>query len=456
VPSETPDCERGDMTTIQVEHLSGVKKKVTFEVPEEKVREIIDAQFKDLRKDVQIKGFRKGKVPLDIIRGYFKKDVLAEAARKIIEETFESGLEEHDLKPIKVINVSQDDVTEGKPFTYVTEIEVQPRIEATGYTGLKLTKNLYPVTEEQVQERLQALRQRNARLSPLREPRGIAPKDWVYLDIEARIDGEVVKDLTVNDYPVELGRDFYVAGFDSLIEGMRVDETRDLTMTLPEDFRIKELSGKTAEFKVTVKDAKEYVLPELDDDFAKDLGDYQTLDALVVDLRDSLRKRADIRSRKELESEIVDLLITANPVEIPETLIEAQIDTVIGETADYVVARGMDPKQIPPPSKEMRDSMRPNATRAVHAGLIIQAVGDREKLEVSDEEFDAELAQRAKDLGISPDYLKDSAAEHNILSDLRGRLVEEKVFRFIQENSEVNEVEKSEGQSAPPTDTETA
>lgn len=435
------------MTTIYVEDMSEVKKKITFEVPEETVREAIDAEYINLRKNLQIKGFRRGKVPLDIIRGYYKKEVLAEAGRKLIEETFESSLEKHGIKPIKILNVTQDDIVEGKSFKYIAEMEVQPRVKVKGYTGLELTKNLYPVSEAQVQKRIEALRRRCAHLSPFRESRGIATKDWVYLDIDAQLDGEPVKELTVRDYPMDMGRDFYLPGFDNLIKGMHVNETREITLTLPEDFRLKDLAGKTVALTVTLKDAKEYVLPELDDEFAKELGDYETLDELLVDIRASLQKQAESRSRTELESAILDVLVAENPLEIPEGLIENQIDTIINEMKGYLATKGMNIDQMPPPTMDMRETLRPQATRAVHAGLIIKAISEQENLDVSEEELTEKLQAKANELGMSLDYLKDMAGD-TIFTELRTRIIEEKVFRFIQEHSHIVEVEKTAEYSA--------
>ena len=216
------------MTSIQVENLSDVKKKIIFEVPQERVLEVVGAQYKDLKKNAQIKGFRRGKVPLNILRSYFKDKVQGDAAKQLIEETFKPGLEEQQITLVSVLSIDPDTVEEGKPFKYTAEIEVPPQIEVKGYDGLKLKKYIRSVTDQQVDERLQNLRQRNSSLSPISESRGVTTGDHLVVDIKAEADGEPLRDLSVSDYHLELGRNFYLPDFDSVLEGLGPTRTNDL------------------------------------------------------------------------------------------------------------------------------------------------------------------------------------------------------------------------------------
>ncbi len=429
------------MTNIQVEDLTEIKKKVTFEVPQEKVLELMDAEYRDLKKNVQIKGFRKGKVPLDIVRGYFKAKVEADIARKIIEETFQPGLDEKKIVPVSVIKIDPEVLKAGEPFKYTAEIEVPPPIEVKDYQGLKLKKYIREVNEEDVEKRIQTLRERNATLTPIPDARGVAEGDHLVVDIKAESGGAAIPALTVTDYHMELGRNFYLPDFDARLEGLKLDETKELTISLPEDFPRKDLAGKTAAFEVRVKEAKERILPEPDDDFAKDLGEFETFGALKEEIEKDLRKSLDNRSQKEIENQIIDALIEKNDFEVPESMVESQIDHFLEQSMRNLAAHGIDPKRFPAPTQAQRDHVRPSAARTVKAGLILKAVCEQEKIEVSDEELQAGIAERAEQMGLSVDYLKDQLEEGKMLGELRETLLQEKVYKMLQENAEVTEEE---------------
>jgi trigger factor len=429
------------MTNIQVEDLTEIKKKVTFEIPQEKVLEMMDAEYRDLKKNVQIKGFRKGKVPLDIVRGYFKTKVEADIARKIIEETFQPGLDEKKIVPVSVIKIDPEVVETGKPFKYTAEIEVPPPIEVKDYKGLKLKKFIREVNEEEVEKRIQTLRERNATLTPIPDTRGVAEGDHLVVDIKAESNGAAIPALTVTDYHMELGRHFYLPDFDAKLEGLKLDETKELTISLPEDFPRKDLAGKTAAFEVRVKEAKERILPEPDDDFAKDLGEFETFESLKEEIEKDLRKSLENRSQKEIENQIIDALIEKNDFEVPESMVESQIDNFLEQSMRNLAAHGIDPKRFPAPTQAQRDHVRPSAVRTVKAGLILKAVCEQEKIEVSDEELQAGIAVRAEQMGLSVDYLKDQLEEGKMLGELRETLLQEKVYKMIQENAEVTEEE---------------
>lgn len=429
------------MTNIQVEDLSEVKKKVTVEVPQDKVMELIDSQYKDLKKTVQIKGFRKGKVPLEILRSYFKQQVEADTVKKIIEDTLEPGLEERKIIPVSVVKIEPETVEAGKPFKYTAEIEVPPIIEVKDYKGLKLKKYRREVGDQQVEERLQGIRERNARLSPIPESRGIKEGDHLVVDVKAESEGSVIPALTVTDYHMELGRNFYLPDFDSKIAGMKPDETKKLSLDLPADFPKKNVAGKTATFDVTVKEAKERILPDMDDDFAKDLGEYDSLEQVREEIEEDLRKLAESQSRKEIENQIIDRLIETNDFEVPDSMVENQVDHFLNQSIQGLAARGIDPKRLPVPSEAQRAQIRPSALRTVKAGLMLKAIAEQEKIEVSDEQLQAGIEERAGQIGLSADYLKDQLESNNMLEELRATLLQDKVYKIIEEAAEISEEE---------------
>lgn len=436
------------MTNIHIEDLSDIKKKITFEIPEDRVVEMIDSEYRDLKKTVQIKGFRRGKVPLNILRSYFKDKVEADTARKIIEETFQPGLDEKKIAPVSVISIEPDALETGKPFKYTAEIEVPPPIDAKEYKGLTLKRYVRAVKEEEVDERIEKLRERHAQLSPVPESRGAIKGDHLVVDIKAEAEGEAVPALTVTDYHLELGRNFYLPDFDTNLEGMKPEETKNLTLELPDNFPRKALAGKTASFEVTLKEAKERILPELDDDFAKDLGEFETVEAVKEEIRKDLGQAAEHQTKKEIENQIVDALIEKNLFEVPAGMVERQVDDFLNQSMQSLVMHGIDPKRLPAPTDAQRAQMTPAAIRAVKAGLILKAIAEKEEIAVSDEELDAAIAERAEQVGMSLDYLKDQLEQNKMLDDIRASVLQEKVYTFIQDNAEITEHEPPTEQEA--------
>ncbi|MEW6139210.1 MAG: trigger factor [Thermodesulfobacteriota bacterium] len=428
------------MTNIHVEDLSSVKKRVTVEVPEDQVTDMLNAEYRELKRTVQIKGFRRGKVPMNVLRGYFKSKVQADTARKIIEVTFQPGLDDRKITPVAVLSLDPEPVEEGKPYTYTAEIEVPPPVDLKTYMGLKLKKTVREVDDNQVTERLERLRERFASLNPIPDTRGAQEGDHLVVDITVTSEGEPVAALTVSDYHMELGRNFYLPDFDAHLYGLKPEETKEATITLPEDFPRKALAGKTATFNIVVKEAKVRVLPELDDDFAKDVGDFENLDALKKSIWGDLSKMIEDDTIRDLRKQIVDQLVELNPLEVPETMVEAQVDHMLQESYRNLAYQGIDLSRLPPPTPQQREQLKPAATRSVKAGLILEAIAKKESVEISEEEIQSALEKRAEILEVSVDHLKDQMESNNIWEDFLEALTQEKIYKLIEENAEIEEV----------------
>lgn len=432
--------ERGVMTNIQVEDLSAVRKKVTFEVPQDRVTQTLEAQYRDLKKNAQIKGFRRGKVPMEILKNLFKEQVHSDTAKKIIEDTFELGLDEKKIKPITVINLDQEPLDPEKPFVYTVEIEAPPELDVQGFRGISLNKIVRDVKDSDINERLDTIRQRNARLAPIPDDRGVKDGDHLVVDVEASADGETIKSLTVKDYHMEMGRNFYLPDFDPHLIGLKLGEPVTIAHTLAEDFPRKELAGKSATFTITIKEAKERIIPELNDDLAKDLGEFQTLDELRNQVTQDLRNAFDMDIKENLKKQIVEKILEANPFEAPDSLVESRIDDIIMGARQNLALQGIDMKNFPMPDKAQRDSIRPRAEQQVKAALVLKAISEKEGILVSQEDIDAEIARRSKMIGWSPDFFRDQLEENARMEDFTSSILEDKIYLFIEQQADVTEV----------------
>ncbi len=280
--------------------------------------------------------------------------------------------------------------------------------------------------------------------------------DHVVVDISAEIDGEAVPALNVTDYHLEMGRNFYLPDFDSRMEGMKLEETKDITVDLPEDFPRKAIAGKTVLFHVTVKEAKEKILPVLDDDFAKDLGEYETLEALKEKIKADLETMLKNQTERELEVQIVDALLKENTFEVPESMVEAEIDSFLEQSLQGLVAQGHDPDRLPMPTQAYRDQIKPAAVRAIQKALMYRAVAEHEDIKVTDEEITEDLQNKASQLEVSLDFLKDRLEQDGRMDEVRESLVYKKVSALIQDNAEITEEEPPSEETSPTGDTEKA
>jgi trigger factor len=278
-------------------------------------------------------------------------------------------------------------------------------------------------------------------MSPCAENSGVKEGHHLVVDIKAQSDGEEIGTLTVTDYSMELGRNFYLPDFDSHLIGMKVDDTHRITVEMPQDFVHKNLAGKSVQFEITIKEAKERVFPNLDDDFAKDLGEYETLDELKNKIREDIQHGLDRQVDKEIQDQVVDALIERNQFDVPSAMVDNEIDHQVNQTRQTLVRYGVDPKAVPPPTGEHRDRLRPGAERSVKAGLIIKAVAEQEGIEITEEEVEAHLKERAESTGVSVDHLKDELREHNLMAELRASLLQEKTFSFLKDHAEISEEE---------------
>jgi trigger factor len=427
------------MTNVHVEDISDVKKKVRIEVPRDKYAASLDEQYKELRKNAVIKGFRKGKAPMDLLRARFKNEVEVEASRSVIEETFEPALKDNNLVAVSVNKLEPEALEEDKPFVYTAEIEVQPEIEPHDYTGLELTRHTREVSEEEVDRTLEQMRESQSTLKPVSEDRGITSGDHLVVDIRAELDGTTVPALTVSDYHMEFGRDFFLQGFDEKIEGMTVGENKRISVTMPEDFPKKEIAGKTLEMDVTIKEAREKVLPELDDDFAKDIGEHETLEELKEAIRKDIQRTNENETRKEMEAQIVDALIEKNPFSVPESMIEKQADDQLMNTRMTLARYGINPDDLGPPSESQRQKARESSEKTIKGSIIFQGIAKKENMEVSDEDLASEIEQRAEEMGWSAEYLREHLEEHNMIEDFKLGLLQKKVIDFLIDKGEVTE-----------------
>jgi len=275
---------------ITVEEISSIKKKISVEIPIEQVTGEVESLYREVGKQAKIKGFRPGKIPRDILERYFKDYVKAEAIQKLIQETYPAALSEKDLHPVSPPVIDPGDLEKGKPFNYSATIEVKPEIKIDGYIGLNIEGKKESAKDEEVEGRLKGLQDLHAQLKTVTEPRAVRSGDHVLIDYTAMMDNKPSEEGKATDFNVEVGAGRFIPALEEKMIGLNPDEEKEIAVPFPEDYGYKKWAGKTVSFLVKVKEVKEKILPLLDDEFAKDLGDYSSLEDLKTKLKEGIEK----------------------------------------------------------------------------------------------------------------------------------------------------------------------
>ncbi len=416
---------------VQVEALSPIRKRFTIEVPPERVREAIDLAYRGLNRQVRLKGFRQGKVPRPILERYYRSQVEQEVASRLIQDSLAAAVTDHRIVPVATPVIENATLEPGRPFAYTAVVEVKPDVEARDYAGLPVEEPAFVPDEAEVERRLQQLREAHARLRSPAEPRSAQRGDFVTIAFAGEVEGQARPELASESLTVEIGSDRLIPGFEEGLVGLTVGETRTLALRFPADYREEALAGKAATFTVTLKDLKEKVLPELDDEFAKDVGEFESLEALRASVREAYIREETERLRSAAREALIDRLLERNPVEVPPALVEEQARALLREWQHRLARRGIDPSRITVDAEKLAAELKERARRQVHAGLVLEAVARQEGLQVEDAEVERRIAELAAGAKTTPESLRRRLEQDGRLDDLRASILEEKTVEHL-------------------------
>jgi trigger factor len=422
---------------VSVEEISVIKKKIHVEVPEDEVKKEVDSFYSDLKKKAKIKGFRPGKVPREILERYFKDYAKGEILQKLIQDTFPKALSETTLAPVSQPVFDPKELEGGKPFEYSAIVETKPEIKIEGYVGLNLEGKKETVKEEEVEERLKNLQNLHAQLKTISDPRPVQTGDYVLIDYEAKEGGKPLEEGKGVDVAVEVGSGRFIPGLEENLVGLKPEEEKEAEVSFPEDYGYRKWAGKTFVFHVKVKEIKEKILPPLDDEFAKDLGDYESLEALKTKLREDLQKEREKELDRQLKDQIVDQLIKQNPMEVPPSLVEEQTHALISETKMRLASQGMELKDVGMNEEKLHGDYEPMAERQVKTFLIIEKIATQEGITVSDEEVEGRLKEISERSRKKFDAVKRYYEKNGLLPEVKAGVLSEKTLNFLLEKADV-------------------
>jgi trigger factor len=410
------------------------RKNVRVEIPSDVVDAEIDRIARDYSKKARIPGFRPGKAPARVIKQRFKDQILHDVAHDLIPRAMDDALRERGVEPVDTPDVRDVNIEEGRPLTFTASFDTVPSFDPGDLTTISLQRPAVAIDEDAVNGALQRLRDRAARHEPV-EGRGIDHGDTVTMDLERR-DPNGTND-THKDVTVELGAKANPPGFDEQLLGLDAGATKSFTIHYPQDYPIGELAGTEVSYTVTIKGLKRRVVPELDDEFAKDLGEFETLDALKTRVREDLEHEARHAADREVRTELMKQLAARLPFEVPVSLVEREIDRRSEDFARRLIDQNIDPRQAGVDWNAFRESQREVAREAVAAALVLDEVTRREQLEVTDEEVEREVSRYAERSGRTPAAVRAALEKEGGLSRVYAGLRREKSIDFAMSRATI-------------------
>ena len=398
--------------SLQVEKLEHNMAKLTIEVSAEEVEKALQAAYLKERSKISLPGFRKGKVPRQMIEKMYGPEVFYdEAANHMISEAYGKAYDECELDIVSQPKVEVVQLEKGKPFIFTAEVAVKPEVTLGEYKGLKVDKVSTRVTQKEVDEEIEKERERNARTVEVTD-RAVQDKDQVILDFEGFVDGVAFEGGKGENYPLTIGSGAVIPGFEEQLIGAEIGKETEINVTFPEEYQAKELAGKEAVFKCTVHEIKAKEIPELDDEFVSDVSEEsETVDAYKAEVKAKIKERKEREGRQKKEDQAVEQAVANAQIDIPDPMIDLQTKQMADDFARRIMQQGMSLEQYFQftglSEEKMMEEFRPQAEKRIRTRLVLEAVVAAENIEVSDERLDEELKKMADSYQMEVEKLKE-------------------------------------------------
>lgn len=423
---------------VKTEQVEKNLVKLTFEVTAEKFEEGKQKAYLKNMKKFNIPGFRKGKVPRAIVEKYYTEAVFYDdAINYVLPEAYDAAVKESGLDVVAKPELDVEEIKKGEPVVFTALVTTRPEVKLGEYKGVTIEKIEHNVTDEDIAKELENAQKKNARLVSV-EDRAVENGDIATIDFEGFVDGVAFEGGKGEEYDLEIGSGTFIPGFEEQLVGAAIGEEKDVNVTFPEEYHSEALAGKDATFKVTVKEIKMRELPELNDDFATEVSEFETLDEYKNDLKAKLEKRAENQVKAETENAVIEKVIENAEVEIPEAMIETQIDNMVSDFAQRIMYQGLNLDtylQYTGMSMEaFRAQFTKDAEKRVRGSLILDAVAADAGVTVGDEEYEMKLIDMAKQYNMEIDKLKENIGEAEAES-MKKNMVAEKTIQMLVNNA---------------------
>jgi len=427
---------------VTVEDVSSVKKILHIEVPENIVIRELDNAYKNLKKNAKVKGFRPGKAPRSVLERLYKKDVHGDVSSKLLQDSFVEALKETELNIIGNPKIEPPKLEEKGPYKYDATVEVKPEIDDIDFKGLTLKKALYQVTDEEMEAQLKLLQKNLTQQIPITEDRPVQENDSVLIDYEGFKDGMPFPETQKTDnFTMKIGAGAISKTLDEELIGMKPGENREITVNFPEDHFNDKLANHEITFHVTLHEIREEILPEIDDEFAKKLGQYETLDVLKSAITKNLNEGYQKRVEQELNEQIYNDLIEKTQFELPDSMVDYELNNIVDEIEKTLTYYNKTMEEQGLTKEMLVEEHRETAEKKVRRHLILGKIIDQENIELSDQELEDGFAEMAQVVNQPVDAIKNYYQQNeDNLDFFKHTLLEKQAIKLIIESSNIEEV----------------
>ncbi len=397
--------------SLHVEKMEHNMAKLTIEVSAEEFEKALNGAYMKQKKNISVPGFRKGKVPRQMVEKMYGAEIFYDdAANAIIPEAYAKAYDEADIEIASQPSIEVVQIEKGKPFIFTAEVAVKPEVTLGEYKGMPVDKVSNRVTQKEVEERLVKEQEKNARTITV-EGRPVQDKDEVVLDFEGFVDGVAFEGGKGENYPLVIGSGSFIPGFEEQLIGAEVEKEVEVNVTFPEEYHAEELAGKEAVFKCTVHEIKAKELPELDDEFASEISEFDTLDALKADIKVKIKEEKNAEGKRRREDQAVEQAVANATMDIPEAMIDTEVRQMVNDFGQRIKQQGLTMEQYMQftgmTSEKMLEEFKPQALKRIQTRLVLEAIVKAENIEISDERLDEELTKMAEAYKMEVEKLKE-------------------------------------------------
>lgn len=424
--------------SFTIEKLDKNMAKLTIEVSVEDFEKAVEVAYQKNKGKIEVPGFRKGKVPRKMIEQMYGKEVFFEdAANEVIPEAYEKAYDECEEEIVSAPKIEVTQIEAGKPFIFTAEVALKPEVKLGKYKGIKVDKVAVEVTEEEVNEAIETERKNSARTVSV-EDRPIQDGDTTVIDFEGFVDGVAFEGGKGENYPLTIGSHSFIDTFEEQLIGKSINDEVEVNVTFPEDYHAEELKGKPALFKVTIKEIKENQLPELDDEFAEEVSAYDTFAEYKESVKKNLEEKKEADAKNAKEEAVVEAIIADAEMEIPEAMVATQQRQMVDEFAQRLAMQGLSMEQYSQftgmTAATMMEQVKPQAEKRIKSRLVLEAVVEAEKIEVSDAEYEEELAKMAEAYKMEVEQIKEIMDDERAV-EMKKDMAIQKAVEFVVANA---------------------
>ena len=425
--------------SLQVEKLEKNMAKLTIEVSAEELEKALQSAYQKQKSKISIPGFRKGKVPRQMIEKMYGAAIFYDdAVNELIPKAYSDAYDECELDLVSQPEINVVQIEKGKPFIFTAEVATKPEVTLGEYKGLKVDKISTRVTQKEVDAKIQEEAEKNARTITV-EDRPVQDGDEVILDFEGFVDGVAFEGGKGENYPLTIGSGAFIPGFEEQLVGAESGKEVEVNVTFPEDYQAEDLKGKAAVFKCTVHEIKAKELPEIDDEFAAEVSEFDTLEEYKADVKAKIKEQKETEGKTKKEDQAVEQAVANATMEIPEPMINTQTRQMADDFAQRMMQQGLTMEQYFQftglTEEKMLEDLRPQALKRIQTRLVLEAIAQAENIEISDEKLDEEIAKMAEAYNMEADKLKEYMGE-NEKKQMKEDIAVQEAVTFLVENAE--------------------